>query len=377
MTTAPQSNPPGMNRRISTGKQGGPALIVAACLVGVPIASPGCSCPRAHWYKGNTHAHTQLCGHADSTPEEVARWYLDRDYNFLCLSEHNVYIDPATVPLPADRRSDFILIPGQEVTGPKTIHTTALNTREIVPWSAATETKTDIIQSHTDLTIHAGGTPILNHPNFGWAVTSADILPVTGLHHFELYNGHPQVHNDGDENHPGTEEIWDALLTAGMFVYGVSSDDMHQIKTWGPKVSNPGRGWVMVRAAELTPDAVTAAMRRGDFYASSGVMLRTVRAAGGWYEVVIDAAATRRETASTLLIGRTLEQAVPGYRIEAIGPGGNIVGSVRGTWARFRVPDGVSYLRCRASYTRAAEGGFEEFNAWTQPVFTDERNGPS
>ena len=51
------------------------------------------------WYKGNTHVHTVLCGHADSTPEVVAQWYHDRGYNFLVLIEHNKFIDPTTVKL--------------------------------------------------------------------------------------------------------------------------------------------------------------------------------------------------------------------------------------------------------------------------------------
>src|SRR3954453_17862800 len=77
--------------------------------------------PELHWYRGNTHAHTVRCGHADSEPEAVAKWYLDREYNFLCLSEHNQFIDPATVKLPDDRRKDFILVPGEEITG-KNVH---------------------------------------------------------------------------------------------------------------------------------------------------------------------------------------------------------------------------------------------------------------
>ena len=51
------------------------------------------------WYKGNTHVHTTLCGHADTTPDAVAQWYHDRGYNFLILSEHNKFIDPSTVEL--------------------------------------------------------------------------------------------------------------------------------------------------------------------------------------------------------------------------------------------------------------------------------------
>src|SRR4051812_47534774 len=73
-----------------------------------PAARPAAG---AQWYRGNTHVHTVRCGHADTEPEAVARWYLDRGYHFLCLSEHNQFIDPATVKLPDPRRADFILVP--------------------------------------------------------------------------------------------------------------------------------------------------------------------------------------------------------------------------------------------------------------------------
>ena len=43
------------------------------------------------WYKGNTHTHT-LESDGDSTPEEVTRWYQERGYQFLVLSDHNVLI---------------------------------------------------------------------------------------------------------------------------------------------------------------------------------------------------------------------------------------------------------------------------------------------
>ena len=67
------------------------------------------------WYKGNTHVHTTLCGHADTKPDAVAQWYHDRGYNFLILSEHNKFIDPSTVKLKGQPREDFLLVPGEEI----------------------------------------------------------------------------------------------------------------------------------------------------------------------------------------------------------------------------------------------------------------------
>ena len=62
-------------------------------------------------------------------------------------------------------------------------------------------------------------------------------------------------------------------------VYGMATDDAHTFKEPGnPLVSGPGRGWVMVRAPRLEAGALMSALERGDFYASTGVVLDDVDA---------------------------------------------------------------------------------------------------
>ena len=331
------------------------------------------------WYRGNTHTHTVLCGHADSAPDVVAKWYLDRGYNFLCLSEHNRFIDPATVALPEDRRKDFILIPGEEVTG-SYVHLTALNvSRLVIPTGHPSRTQT--VQTYTDRTRAAGGAPIINHPNFNWALKTVDIRPVKRCYLFELYNGHPAVHNEGDpaKGVPSTEQMWDALLTDGMVIYGVSSDDAHEFKPpHAADKSNPGRGWVMVRAAELAPKAITDAIDRGEFYASSGVMLKDVRVDEKEYRVAVDTAATEVEAAKPELVPHRLpatSDARPGYRIDFIGPAGKVLWSVNGAEATFDREPGLAYVRAKITFTRQTADGFAECYAWTQPAFGDGREG--
>jgi len=323
------------------------------------------------WYKGNTHTHTILCGHADSTPEVVAQWYLDRGYNFLCLSEHNQFLDPTKVALPEGRRSDFILIPSQEITG--SVHTTALNVPRLIPFKFTSTKQFEVIQNHVDGTREAGGTPILNHPNFRWAVKADDILPVKRLHLFELYNGHPTVNNWGDATRPSVEKIWDKLLSDGLVVYGVSSDDMHALKKWSQKDSNPGRGWVMVRSTALTADAITEAMKKGDFYASSGVILKNVSLTADQYSIEVDEAATKKELESPVLITRRVDTTSEGWRIEFIGKDGVVLKTVKDAKADFALTPDQPYVRCKITYARKVDAGSDEVYAWTQPAFTDGR----
>lgn len=326
------------------------------------------------WFKGNTHVHTKLCGHADSSPEVVAKWYHDHGYNFLILSEHNQFINPKDVKLPENKRQDFILIPGEEVTGKKTIHSTAMNINKIVPWSFNHKDKSAIIQNHVDGTRKAGGQVILNHPNFGYAVSVKDIHPVKHLYMFELFNGHPSVHNFGDHKHPSTEVMWDQLLTKGMLIYGVSSDDAHHFQKLSSKLSNPGRGWVMVKAPKLDADEITKAMLRGDFYSSSGVFLKTYNRLPGTYTIEIDDKKTEEAISSSKLSGRHVAKGKSGYKIDFIGLNGKSLKATEGLKGSYNIKKSDPYLRLKVTFTsKRKEGGFEEYYAWGQPVFTDGR----
>ena len=338
------------------------------------VALAGCSSQK--WYKGNTHTHTILCGHADTSPEAVTLWYHERGYNFLCLSEHNQFIDPASVEMPSDLRDDFILIPAEEITGGSMAHTTAFNVDGLVDprlVEPAGASKTRVIQAHVHGAEQRHGHAILNHPNFHYSNSADDIRPVEGLHMFELYNGHPAVNNFGDEEHDSVERIWDDLLTGGMLIYGVSSDDAHHFQDLGPDRSNPGRGWVMVRSETLTPDAISEAMYRGDFYATSGVMLSKAEAGGRRISVTVDKRATDRELSSSFVVGHAVAEGETGFAIQFIGPEGRVLETVRGTEASYSLTDEYSYVRAKVVYTRKLENGYEKFYAWMQPVFTDGR----
>ena len=49
-------------------------------------------CGRKRWYKGNLHTHT-FWSDGKAFPEEAIMWYKSRGYNFLGLSDHNLFQD--------------------------------------------------------------------------------------------------------------------------------------------------------------------------------------------------------------------------------------------------------------------------------------------
>ena len=290
------------------------------------------------YWKGNLHTHS-LWSDGDDYPEMIADWYKRNGYHFLTLSEHNLMADGAKwvesdstevrktattkyvkrfgeawidrreangkpqVRLKAMREyrsvleepGKFLLIAGEEVTHKfkaKPVHMNAVNLREPVKPIDGDGVE-EVIRLNMKLLGEQQkktGWPnltFLNHPNFGWGVRAEEMFAVEDLKFFEVYNGHPGVRNYGDDTHAGCERVWDILLAVRLgklglpVVYGVATDDSHAYHQFGAGKTNPGRGWTMVRAAYLNPDAIVRGMHAGDFYFSTGVKLNDVRVKDG------------------------------------------------------------------------------------------------
>lgn len=324
-----------------------PVLIAAVGLAwaGLRIANAQRSeGPEPRWWKGNLHTHS-LWSDGDNYPDMIADWYKSRGYQFLAMSDHNVlaeggkWIDVAKSKggMPAlesyqqrfgprwvetrdeagaqqvrlkplaeyrtlfEEPGKFLMIPSEEITDrfeKKPIHLCATNVRELVKPQGG-DSVTQVIQRDVDAVLEQRkrtGQPMfphVNHPNFGWAITAEELMAVRGDRFFEVYNGHPTVYNAGGESRPGTERMWDIMLTHHItegrqeLLYGVAVDDSHNYHQEGPKISNPGRGWVMVRSPFLTPENIIRAMEAGDFYGSSGVTLRDFRREGNRLQIEI------------------------------------------------------------------------------------------
>jgi hypothetical protein len=130
----------------------------------------------------------------------------------------------------------------------------------------------------------------------------------------------------------------------------------------------------MVKADRLDPHTITHAMLDGDFYASSGVILKDVSIRDNTFTVVVDTCATDQELSSSFLYGDRVREGKPGYTIEFIGKNGKVLKSVKDTKANFSLSGLEGYVRCKISLIqRGIDKPLQGYFAWTQPVFTDNR----
>jgi len=306
----------------------------------VPEATPG-----ARWLKGNTHTHTTNSD-GDTAPEEVARWYKNRKYDFLVLSDHNVFTDPATLASLMD--STFLLIPGEEVTTAfqkAAVHVNALGVTRVIA-APRDSTLLGTVQKTVDAIRAEGAVPHINHPNFLWSIDTATLFRVKNDRLLEIFNGHPTAHNIGGGDWPGMEDAWDALLTRGKKIYGIAVDDAHHFQGEFAKArANPGRGWVVVRAPSRDSREIVTALDDGHFYASTG-------------PIVTDIVVT--ESSLSLTIHRTGDFK---YTTQFVGANGEILATDNTLSPSFRLRGTETYVRARVVDSSGA-------TAWIQPVFT-------
>jgi hypothetical protein len=322
------------------------SLVAASALAQqAPAASGTSAATPLRWFKGNTHTHT-LNSDGDSTPDEVVRWYREHGYHFVFLTDHNFITDVTALQALHGADDRFLVIRGEEVSAQfdkKPLHINGLDPNALVTPKTGTSV-VDVLQKNVDAIRQVDGVPHINHPNFQWAITPEELGAVRNNKLFEVYNGHPMVNNLGGGDRPSLEQAWDMLLSKGLLLYGLATDDAHHFKrAWDSTSSRPGQGWVMVRAAKLEARALLEAMERGDFYASTGVTLTD-------YETTADAV---RVTVKKDGWSR--------YRIEFIGKGGAVLDTATDSPAEYRIRGTEGYVRAKIT---DSNGHF----AWTQPV---------
>jgi hypothetical protein len=268
------------------------------------------------------------------------------------LSDHNATnnVDPLNALFGADSR--FLVIAGEEVTstlrdpnGNKAIHVNAINVRQPIE-AAKGSTVAEILGKNIGAVVAAHAVAQINHPNWHWSLTVADIAATKGAQLIEIANQHPDVNNAGaGPSFPSTEQIWDDLLSRGIRVWGVASDDIHVLKNpWATGAPLPGRGWIVVRAARLATDEIVNAIANGDFYASTGPELRAYDANSRQVQIQVRPRADRK------------------YRIQFVGRNGRTLTGSTGIEAAYEFRGDEGYVRARIIDS-------DDKVAWTQPVF--------
>ncbi|GMQ81189.1 MAG: hypothetical protein BMS9Abin05_0620 [Rhodothermia bacterium] len=388
----------------------------------VSLAFAGCTeKPSTRWLKGNLHTHS-FWSDGDDFPESILAWYVDHDYDFVAISDHNTVADSerwltismadpdyatfqdyleefgmdwvehvggtdsVSVRLKTfaeyagrfNNPGEFLVMRSEEISDRferKPIHLNITNSVEYIAPQGGTSV-VDVMQRNIDAVLEqrrVTGQPMLphiNHPNFGWAITAEELAQVEGERFIEVYNGHPAVHNEGDSLRPSVEMIWDYVNTRHVeegrpLVFGIGVDDSHDYREWGMGHVNPGRAWIMVNAEDLSAGSIIEAMESGAFYVSTGVQLDTIVFDGSSLSITVQEEAGVEYTIQ--FIGTTGDQAEAGETSQS----SEVLYEVIGTSASYTLSDSDLFVRAKVISSKLKDNPYREGEmerAWTQPV---------
>jgi len=307
--------------------------------------------------KGQLHAHTSNSADSNTPAREAHRWYEEHGYDFVVFTDHNVVTDTED--------TGMLTIPGVELTqnlrtcdppaGPGKICALHMNvlfaTNDAAGLGPAqTISRHDVYRQELERARTMGGIAMLNHPNLMYGTDAALISTLSrdGLTLLEVGNQAWDSENGGDAAHPSCEAIWDGALTSGARVFATATDDAHHygdaaaMRARGERPFDGDHGFVVVRADRNVPK-IRAAVARGDFYSSTGVLFESYELGAETMSLAV------RGTAPVLF--------------EVIGQGGKVVRRERGVRLEVRLERDVGpYLRVRVTRDDGAI-------AWTQPLF--------
>ncbi len=216
---------------------------------------------QGEWFRGNLHTHT-TASDGELTPDAAAELYAQHGYDFLAISDHNVVVDPEDVD-----GHGMVLLPAAEYGAPgaglgQGYHLLAVGMTRTPEVDGTAQDRIEALKQ-------AGAMVFVAHPYWS-SLTVSDLLAIEGYDGVEVYNWTCQ----GGVGRGHSEPHLDGVLAYRRDVRAIAVDDAH-LHYW-----DAIGGWIMVKAAELSREAILQAIRMGAFYASSGPEIRDVAVAG-------------------------------------------------------------------------------------------------
>ena len=217
--------------------------------------------------KGNLHTHTTRSD-GKGTPSEVIALYEKNGYDFLALTDHRVYnlknhLEGSRITIIPGMEMDYNIAPIHPI---HCFHTVWIGPDagknpycQDQRFQGGMELKDQYaLQPHLDQAHADHQLTIYCHPQ--WSGTFVrEFENLQGNFAFELWNSISAINHGCDTNNGF---LWDEMLMQGKRIYGVASDDGHDM-------SHHCHGWVRVKAPN-TVDGILTALQNGDFYASTG-----------------------------------------------------------------------------------------------------------
>ncbi len=289
--------------------------------------------------KGGLHCHTTRSD-GRGEPADVMRLHKENGYDFLAITDHRFYNYENFAP-----ETGITVIPGMEMD--RNLPGPGIHCHHIVTigpekkdgngfeqdqrFDSAKITTQAECQEMLDM-LHANGNmTIYCHPEWS-GVTAREFEDLTGNFAMEIWNSGCAIEDGVDTN----AAYWDELLAQGKRIWGVATDDGHQMY-------QHCKGWVMVNSENNVP-AILEALKNGAFYSSCGPEI---------YDFYVEDGVAHVKCSPVKTI-QFVHLRVP-YKLTKASEGGFVTEASINVW--------------RTEYIRAVVTDAEGRRAWTNPIF--------
>ena len=250
---------------------------------------------RGNDYKANLHCHTTFSD-GECTPGEIKKIYKERGYSIVAYTDHDILIahddlnDESFLALhgfetETTERKPFavaktchlcyIAIKKDQLTQPNWHRTAYLigNAPEHRDEVRFDESKPDFVREYTPENINemianarkAGFFVTYNHPC--WSLENyPDYMAYNGMNAMEIVNYGAYMLGFHDYN----PRVYDDMLRGGKRIFCIAADDNHNVLPPTDPKSDACGGFTVIRAKKLEYEAITKALVKGHFYASTG-----------------------------------------------------------------------------------------------------------
>lgn len=207
------------------------------------------------YYKLGLHLHTVLSD-GSKLPKEIAKDYKFHGYDAVAFTDHWIHGKGGYL-------EGLHIIPGCEYNigeGDDTI-SGVIHILSLFAKSNPNLNKDASTQEIVDAINNNNGIAVLAHP--AWSLNSPSILvDVKGIVATEIYNAISGVKQN---LRPYSDYYVDICANSGIYPLILATDDAHYYDG-----TDNMRGWIMVKSDSLTDEALSSAIKCGDFYASEG-----------------------------------------------------------------------------------------------------------
>lgn len=242
-----------------------------------------------NFYKANLHSHSTVSD-GELTPAEMKELYMKNGYSVIAFTDHNHFVthnelsdesflalngvenaaDERGKPQFYDRCCDicFIALSPERKLHPFQDENAPRGDTEYSPFvpEYCAEDVNRMIKTGRENGFFA----TYNHPT--WSLENYEkYMSYHGMNAMEIFNYSSSVDGYNEYNC----DIYDDMLRGGEKIYCIATDDNHN-RAPGTRHWDSFGGFTMIKAPSLKYEDVTAALVKGDFYASRGPVIKAL-----------------------------------------------------------------------------------------------------